>query len=153
VADYKVSVFWSSWSPQIQTRILRDVLVLQRLAVKHRCTLIIACDQLLRANVQALGVVASDDFGAPDMCRVYVVDSADIPTEVYERLPANGVEPVVVSINGPGGAGAGPLSVEEDPYAGVKFYKGVQRIQETMPLNKPAPPHTKGDELPFSPYL
>lgn len=152
MADFKLSVLWNVWTPQIQSRVMRDVLALQSRASKSRTTLVVACDAILRSHITSLGVQATEDFTNPDMCRVYVVNGIDIPEDLYPRLPDN-VEPMVVSLTGEA-IPQNQLTVEEDPYAGVEFFKDGIRIPETMPLDKPPPNgHRKGEEPPYSPYL
>lgn len=150
MSEFKLSVLWNVWNPQIQTRVLRDIMSLQRLASTSRVPLIVACDQTLRANIESLGVQTSDDFTNPDMCRVYVSSGDSIPPELYDRLPDN-VEPVVVSLSG-NAESPGNLSVESDPYAGTKFFRDWTSIQETMPLDKPKKWVSDSDPA-YSPYL
>jgi hypothetical protein len=149
MSQFKISVLWAAWTPQVQSRVVRDVLAMQRLARQQRCALLVACDQLARANVEAVGAKAVDDFNTPDVCMVYLVNGKDMPPEIIDRLPPE-VEPIVVSLFGDAQPN-GQLVIEKDPYAGVKLYEGVRRINETMPLDKRPP---KGDSEPiWSPYL
>lgn len=147
---FKLSVLWNIWNPQIQTRVLRDIMALQNLASKSRVAMMVACDQNIRANVEALGVKATDDFTNPDMCRVYVGEGTSIPPELFSRLPDN-VDPEVVSLTGDAVVPNGPV-VDEAPYAGRHFFKDWKGIPETMPLDKPKP-WIKDTDPAYSPYL
>jgi hypothetical protein len=146
VEVFKFAVLWSVWTPQVQSRVLRDVLALQRLAVSSNTQLLVACDQVL-------GVKTTDDFNDPGICKVYLLNDLEIPADLLPRLPRN-IEAEVVSLYGQAVA-PNELVIEEDPYAGVKLYDGVTRINETMPLDKKAPPHAPGQWLEplYSPYL
>jgi hypothetical protein len=147
--SFKMSVLWSAWTPQVQSRVVRDVLSLQRFARANRAELVVACDSLIRANITSMGVQVTDDFNDPKMCCVYLVNGTDIPPEVLVRLPPD-IEPQIISLFGDAVPPTN-LVIEEDPYAGVKLYEGVTRINETMPLDKRPP---KGDSEPiYSPYL
>lgn len=146
---YKMSVFWSAWTPQVATRIMRDVLAIQRLAKVHKAQFVVAADELLHPKLEAVGVFYTTDFANPSSVRVYLDQGSCIPDEIAARLPeCDSLE--VVSINGEA-LPAPTLTVEEDPYAGVKFYQDWKRINETMPLDRKAPP--PNSEPLLSPFL
>lgn len=144
---FKISVFWSAWTPKIATRILRDLLALQRVARSQRATLLVACDPQLAPQATAMGVSVTDNFLAPDLSRVYVEDPNTMSDDLHQRLLPD-TEMVVLHGNADP---LRPLVIEDDPYAGVKFYKDWHTIRETMPLNQKPPP-SNGEPL-MSPFL
>lgn len=146
---YKVTMLWEAWTPQVQSRVVRDALSLQRVTAIAKTQLIVVCDGLAKANLIAMGVEVSNDWTKPDMCLVYVVKGLDIPDELHDRIPID-VEPRVISLYGLAPP-APRLIVEDDPYAGVKFHKTFTRIPETMPLGK-QPPKGKSEPL-WGPFL
>lgn len=153
---FKMVCFWNTWTPQVQSRVLRDIMSIQRLAQGRRVDLVVFCDQQLRANVESLGIKTTDDATNPQMVCVYVMNGLDIPEEIVERLP-EGCEPKVYSLYGE----AKPQSElqvpkpGEDPYAGVKFYNDAVPINETMPLDQRPiiNPNVKHPEPVYSPWL
>lgn len=48
--QFKMVLFWNAWTPQVQSRVLRDVMSIQRLAQGRRVDLVVFCDQILRDN-------------------------------------------------------------------------------------------------------
>lgn len=147
---FKMICLWSAWSPQVQSRVIRDVLSMQRLARLNQAELVVACDELARKNVSACGVQTTEDFTSPDVCMVYLLNGSEIPSEVQDRMPLD-IEPLVVSLHGDS-VPNGNLVVDEDPYAGVEFFQNTRRINETMPLDK-RPPHVQHPDYVYSPYL
>lgn len=146
---YKVAVFWSAWAPQIATRILRDLMTLQRLTRVNRLTLLVSCDPQLVPHLSSLGAQHVDNFLNANLTRVYVERGYDVPPDLYERIP-QGADLEVISIKGNTEEMPG-LVVDSDPYAGVKFYKDWHFIPETLPLSQKAPP--KNGEPLMSPFL
>lgn len=145
---FKLSVFWTAWTPQVATRILRDVLDLQRLCRTNRVQLIVASDSLLAPKVRALGVEHLDSLVDADLARVYVAPGTSVEPELNDRLPSDNLEYVnLEGITPPPSS----LVIETDPYAGVDFYKDWHRIPETMPLDQKPPPQN-GEPL-MSPFL
>lgn len=151
---FKMVAFWNVWTAQVQSRILRDVMSIQRLSASRRVPLVVCCDPQLRASVAALGVQTTDDATEPNMVSVYVVNGMDIPPEIIDRLP-EGCEPKVYSLFGDAQTPSQLQMPGEDPYAGVKFYDDSHRINETMPLEKGPPinPNVKHPEPIYSPWL
>jgi hypothetical protein len=151
---FKMVVFWSAWTPQVQSRVLRDIMSLQRLASGRRVDLVVFCDQILRGNVESLGIKTTDDATDPSMVCVYVMNGMDIPQDIFDRLP-EGVQPKVYSLFGDAVPPSNLQLPDEDPYAGVKFYNDAVPINETMPLDKRPTinPHVKHPEPVYSPWL
>lgn len=151
---FKLVLFWSAWTAQVQSRVLRDVMSIQRLAQSRRVDLVVYCDQVLRANIAALGVDVTDDVTNPSMVNVYVMNGQDIPDDIMERLP-EGCEPKVYSLFGDAQVERTLQAPEKDPYAGVKFYSDAVPINETMPLEKGPNmnPNIKHPEPVYSPWL
>jgi len=150
-AEFKISILWSAWLPMIQTRILRDLLALQRLATVNRTHLIVGSDSDIHKMVESLGMTATLDITKPNMVNVYLAEGSAIPDDVARRLLAlEDVEPNVVSLS-TDLPEVKDLIFEKDPYLGVRFYKDALPIPDTMPLDKPAP---KGNSEPmWSPFL
>jgi len=150
---FKMVVFWSAWTPQVQSRVLRDVMSIQRLCSSRRVDLLVCCDANLRANVESLGVKTTDDATNPQMVCVYVMNGLDIPDDIVDRLP-EGAEPKVYSLYGDAKPQSTLQLPAEDPYSGVKFYNDSVPINETMPLDKAPPnPHVHHPEPSYSPWL
>lgn len=146
---YKVDVFWSAWTPQIATRVMRDMMALQRVTRTNRVQLIVACDPLLVPKMAAIGVQTVDNFLNPNLVRIYVPKGYDAPDDVWARVPEDS-DVEVISLLGEEIAPPG-ISVDKDPYAGVKFYQSWRPIPPTMPLDQ-APPPKVGEPM-FSPFL
>jgi hypothetical protein len=151
---FKMVLFWNTWTPQVQSRVLRDVMSIQRLANGRRVQLVVFCDDMLRANVESLGIKTTDDATNPSMVCVYVMNGMDIPEEIMERLP-EGCDPVVYSLFGDTPPPSQLQMPDKDPYAGVKFYDDSVPINETMPLDKGPNmnPNIKHPEPVYSPWL
>lgn len=152
--QFKMVLFWNTWTPQVQSRVLRDIMSIQRLANGRRVDLVVCCDQMLRANVESLGIKTTDDATNPSMVCVYVMNGMDIPDDIVERLP-EGVEPKVYSLFGDAKPPSTLQMPDKDPYAGVKFYNDAVPINETMPLEKGPNmnPNIKHPEPVYSPWL
>lgn len=146
---YKLDVFWTAWSQQVVTRIIRDVLALQRLTKVNRVTLVVAADEQLHSKLVAIGVQPVTNFLEPDMVRVYLADGDTITDEIADRIPED-VQYEVVTLHGT--EKMPQLEVDPDPYAGIEFYKDWRPITETMPLDSPAPPPHNPEPIP-SPLL
>jgi hypothetical protein len=151
---FKMVLFWNAWTAQVQSRVLRDIMSIQRLCNSRRVDLVVCCDATLRANVEALGVKTTDDATNPSMVCVYVMNGQDIPEDIIERLP-EGVEPKVYSLFGDAKPQRTLQMPDKDPYAGVKFYDDSHRINETMPLERGPSinPNVKHPEPQYSPWL
>lgn len=154
LGTFKMDLFWSAWTPQVQSRVLRDVMSIQRLASARRTDLVVFCDPVLRANIQSLGIQTTEDPLNPSMVCVYVMNGMDIPDDIMDRLP-EGCEPKVYSLFGDAAPQRTLQAPEKDPYAGLKFYDDSVRINETMPLEKGPNmnPNIKHPEPVYSPWL
>lgn len=154
---YKMGFVSNSWTPMAQTRMVRDVLLVQRLAVANRVSLLIA------SNVKDFNfldgitdVKTTGDLMNCKSYRLYVDHSVDTEQAEFVALGARDLIPdpdaecEVIEINNK----AHPKSLihEKDPYAGVPLQDGYQHIPDTLPIDKPAP-HGKNDEPTWSPFL
>ncbi len=151
---FKMVVFWTAWTPQVQSRVLRDIMSIQRLAQSRKVTLVVYCDELLRANVASLGIQVTDDVTNANMVNVYVMNGMDIPQDIMDRVP-EGCDLKVYSLFGDAKRERTLQAPGEDPYSGVEFYSDAIPINETMPLEKGPPinPHVKHPEPMYSPWL
>jgi hypothetical protein len=154
LGTFKMVLFWSAWTAQVQSRVLRDIMSIQRLAQSRKVDLLVFCDPVLRGQVESLGVQTTDDATNPSMVNVYVMNGLDIPEDIVNRLP-EGCEPKVYNLFGDGPPERTLQMPDEDPYAGVKFYSDAVPINETMPLEKGPNmnPNIKHPEPIYSPWL
>lgn len=147
--SYKIGILWSAWTPKVATRILRDLLALERVARVNHTTLVVGCDEQLKPHLSSLDCVWSDNLLNTNLVRAYVETGESVPDDVLSRVP-EGADLEVVSLNHNTESMPG-LVVDIDPYANIKFYKDWHPIRESMPLTQKAPP--KNGEPLMSPFL
>lgn len=148
---YKLLVLWAELTPMVTSRIVRDLLSLQRLAQANRCVLEVGCDEELDDKVKALGLTPVRGMTTPDSAFVYCVGDS-LPPELEGKLPENEGCQLDIKFLTPNQLPAPGLVVEPDPYAGVWIPEERQSIPETMPIDRPAP-RGKPGEPPLIPFL
>lgn len=147
---YKLAVFWTAWTPKVATRILRDLLSYQRLALRTRTQLLVACDEELKPKISELGFTWVEGFLNCTEARVYVAEGDSVTPEVEERIPeCLDISTILVSPR----AETKPLVVDKDPYAGIKFFKDWKSIPPTLNPEQSPPTNTKNVEPRMSPFI
>jgi hypothetical protein len=148
---FKLAVLWCQWTPQIKTRIVRDVLSLQRLATVNQTQLVVACDAELHPQLEALRVGVSSDFNGSDMWRVYAVSQELLTDETMSRIPDDVTD--VENIFLIGGRPPLPTIKDQHPYDAMDLKKDWYSIPDTMPLDQPAPLNQEPDYYSINPFL
>lgn len=144
---YKLAILIESYAPKIITRIVRDVLTVQRLCKSKKSEFVVACDEILSKQLNSMGVVTTPDFLNSNDFRCYTLTtfSNTLKDRILDGVPCEFI--TVEPVKDPKG-----LIVEKDPYAGVKFPTLVKRIPNTMDLDKPAPSSKTGEPV-WNPFI
>jgi hypothetical protein len=149
--QYKLLVLFSALTPQVTSRIVRDLLAIQRLANVNKLELVVACDKELDSKVNALGLTPTRDHASAQSAFIYV-EGEDLPEELEDRIPDEEECAVDIKYLAPNQAPTPGLVIESDPYIGMDIPEDRQEIPETMPLDRPAPKGNPG-EPPLIPFL
>jgi hypothetical protein len=118
---------------------------LARLAKVNRTNLLVASDAQLKPHLAQLGIVCTQDFDKPDMARLYVESTLNIPEKVYEQIPEDLEYETVALLTDPPPPQSGP-HIEHAPYANMPMKRNYYNIPPTMPLDKVPP---RGTPEPF----
>ena len=152
MSAFKVAALWCQWTPQIKTRIVRDVLALQRLANVKKTQLIIACDPELHAQLTSIGVGVTSDLTGSDIWRVYALSQEQLDPVTLDRIPDDAEDIENVFLSG-GSLPPDPAVHQKHPYDGVDLKEDWYTIPETMPLDQPAPLSKEPDNYSLNPFL
>jgi hypothetical protein len=146
---YKVDMLWAAWTKQIETRVVRDALGIQRLARVSGADFYIGCDEIAHRILTAMGIKVTTDLLEPVSVILYLTEDG-MPVDMNERMPeCDDIQTVIVQ--SPRTEEQVDQQVDQDPYAGVKLFVDWKRIPETLPLEK-APPKGPADPS-FMPWL
>ena len=143
---YKIGMVSDTWTNVVKTRVLRDMLTIDRLARRRGIHLVLAANiDLKPVFAGVIDVTITEDLLDCDTFRVYIdfdnhvvtqTDSVD-HLSVLDRLPED-ADYEVIEINR--GKLLPQLIIEKDPYAGMlPENRDVEIIQPTVDLNKPPP--------------
>ena len=156
---YKLCILWDTWTPQVKSRAISDVISIQRLTIVNRVAFVIATDPELVPALRAIGVTTTDNFVRPHLTRVYLtgdgVEEELLPLSLSDRLDALSTESEIDYVN----INIQHIKPQEDidntyradAYTGFVLPTFSKRIPETMPIDRPAP---KGAQtVMWSPYL
>lgn len=146
---YKLAILTESLLDKVVTRVVRDLLVVQRLCAGRKTQFLVACDEILAKQVSSMGIATTQDFLNANDFRCYSTGtfSAELKDRLADGVPCEFivVEPASSLINK-------NLKVEKDPYAGVKLDENWTSIPPTMDLNRKSP-STKTGEPAWNPFV
>lgn len=149
---YKIVFLWSSWTTQVETRVVRDAFGIQRLARVSGVDYVIACDEIAHKILTNVGIKVTLDMVDPAGAVVYLSSNEYMPADLEDRIPdCDYIETIVIDTpNAIPQVDADPAT-QVEPYAGVKLFVDWQKIPETLSLEK-APPKGPADPM-YSPWL
>lgn len=145
---YKIGLVSDTWTSQVQNKVLREMLVIDRLARKRGIILVLAANtDLSPIFAGVIDVTTTMDLVDCQTYRVYIDyqneqlrDYGADPLSVLDRLPED-VEYELVEINK--GKRLPGLVLERDPYAGkLHPNKDIEIIQPVIDLDRPPPKWT-----------
>jgi hypothetical protein len=150
---YKLGLVSDTWTDQVKTRAVREVLTVARLARLEGLQLIVGANVDLKALLGGIfDITIAEDMMGCDTYRVYidyenrVASDSDVadPLAVLDRLPED-ADYELVELNK--GKPLPGLVIDKDPYGGcLPENKDIQIIQPIIDLNRPPPPAVRNPE-------
>lgn len=149
---YKIVMLWSSWTRQVETRVIRDAFGIQRLARVSGVDYLIACDEIAHKILTSVGIQVTLDMVDPGGVVVYLNSDEYMPEDLQARIPeCDYIETIVINTPKQDNIKEEDQALKVEPYAGIKLFVDWHKIPETLPLEK-APPKGPSDPL-YSPWL
>jgi hypothetical protein len=148
-AVYKLAILVEALQDKIVTRVVRDLLTVQRLCNSKKISFVVACDEILSKQIRSMGIDTTQDFLNSNDFRCYSLGT--FSNELKDRL-LDGVACEFITIDNPASLIQRNLKVEKDPYAGVKLDESWVSIPPTMDLDRKSP-STKTGEPAWNPFV